>query len=168
MSKVVCIYALSPALSRLNKHKWFYNLAGVPWPHICNFLTELWGVDYLLSLLCNSIQLKQRGESVGFAYINTELKIKLWALIRNLCLGFILLLPARPFSFPASLSGTQFSVAAGQLQLRSWIFIIFSTHDNIMLLPREVLKMCLKIIMTWCWDNQKGGHTTRLSLITFL
>ena len=55
-----------------------------------------------------------------FPYINTELKIKLWALIRNLYLGFILLLPTCPFSFPAPtptpLSGTQFSVAAGQLQ----------------------------------------------------
>ena len=46
---------------------------------------------------------------MGFPYINTELNIKLWALIRKLCLGFILLLSLpHPFSFPASLSGTQF------------------------------------------------------------
>ena len=83
------------------------NLAGIfAWPCcICNSLPDLWGVDHMLSLLCNSIQLKQKDGSVGFAYINAELKIKLWALIRNLCLGFILLFPACPFSFPASLSG---------------------------------------------------------------
>jgi hypothetical protein len=51
-----------------------------------------------------------------FSYINAELKIKLWALIRNLCLGFILLSAACPFSFPDSLPDTQFSMAAGELQ----------------------------------------------------
>jgi hypothetical protein len=57
-----------------------------------------------------------KDESVGgFPNLNTELKIELCALIRNLCLGFILLSPAHPTSFPASLSGTQFSMAVGQL-----------------------------------------------------
>jgi hypothetical protein len=44
-------------------------------------------------------------------------------LIRKLCLGFILLSPACPFSFLAFLSGTQFSVAAGQLQSNNEIIL---------------------------------------------
>ena len=149
--------------------QWFYNLAGVcalaslhlPLPAL-----RSWPPDGL-ALQLNPAETKDG--SVGFPCINSELKIKLWALIReplswlpSSFAGPSYFIPNLPFRY------TQFSVAAGQLQLRSWIFIIFSTHDNIMLLPREVLKMCLKIIMTWCWDNQKGGHTTRLSLITFL
>ena len=55
--------------------------------------------------------------SVGSPYINTVLTIKLWALIRKLCLDFILLFPAHPFSFLAPLSGiSSLTKAAGELQ----------------------------------------------------
>ena len=76
------------------------------WPHcICNSLLELWKFDTACWVALQLKPAETKGGSVGFAYINKELKIKLWALIRNLCLGFILLLPAHPFSFPAPLSG---------------------------------------------------------------
>ena len=100
----------SPALNRLNKPPvvlqpgWRLPLALLHL-QLPTLSFELWGVDYLLSLLCNSIQLKQKDVSLGFAYINTKLKIKLWALLRHLCLGFILLSLACPFTFPSSLSG---------------------------------------------------------------
>ena len=64
--------------------------------------------ELLKSLLCNSIQLKQaaepitKGWALEFCHINSELYIKIRALIRELCLGslfFLLSFPSIP-SFP--------------------------------------------------------------------
>ena len=104
--------ALPPALSRqtnkqTNKQTWMVLQLG--W-------SQFWGFECLLSLLCNSMQLKQEDLFVCFACINAELEIKLWAFIRNLWLGFILLSPTYPFSFPVSLSAIpSSSIAPGQL-----------------------------------------------------
>jgi hypothetical protein len=71
--------ALSPALSRLNKSmkvlrpQW--TLSGLATFAISYRSFE--EVTAPLSLLCNSIQLKQKMGSVGFPYINPVLNIKL-------------------------------------------------------------------------------------------
>ena len=98
----------------------------------------------VLALQLNPAETKDG--SVGFPYINAEQKIKLWALIRNLCLGFILLLPARHFSFPASLSGTQFIHGCWTAT-----FIYLLTHCGVS--TSTVLIHFIRMYALWwdCW-----------------
>jgi hypothetical protein len=96
---------------------------------------------------------KQRMGLWLFPYINAELKIKLWALISNLCLAFILLLPNHPFPFLASLLGNQFSMTAGQLQLHlSHLFSYakIKNSDQKHCLFKNSVWMAYTVIFFWC------------------
>ena len=68
-----------------------------------------------LALQLNPAETKMR--AVGFPSINAVLTNKLGALISNFFLGFILLLYLILFHFQSPFQVTQFSTAAGQLQL---------------------------------------------------
>jgi hypothetical protein len=71
----------------------------------------------LLSLFCNRIQLKQRMGLWVLPYIFTELKIKLWALIRELLSWLLSSLSHLSYFIPClPIRYTQFSMAAEWLQ----------------------------------------------------